>query len=638
MTAGAKGMLNKLGCLVIVMACACGAWGQELVQGIYRADSAKQLRGIANPAPNALAFARTGGTGSAVYQVDAFSTAADDGDATIAPAVGSGRWIKTSVSGSGSGGGGSAPTGTMVKTAGTAIVAGVPVLTDTTGTNFTLTRVTISDTNLFAGTITSTNWLAIGTVTNVARLNLGSPTGALNESLRLNGSAGGPVFSISGAVVGSLNSDGTTNHSWQMGMNGGVGGQYDTNHARLTVGTESRYIQTGLTNPQVEWYMNMAGPAGAFAHRVLGGVERWDNVSGAHVLSQLDYNVDQINFNSWDGSGAQRLLLQVDADQAVASLSGQLIVLPTGLNNGVVDLRGGNLMVENSGRTVGMNQSISGGHAYIANQYGGAIDLNLFQFRTVAISTNATIGGTLGVTGATTLGSLAAGAITASSLAISPSANTTASTISAYSVTGSGTTNLRNDSGTWNTTGAPTAWLLNLTNTASAGNSLFEDFQISGSSKWKVDRQGNATALGFYASAGSGAQPSISFTGSTNTGFYLSGSNVEFSGSGTTSLEFDGGGPGLGLHAASYLAWAAVGSANSTKDTGLKRSAAGVVQVTAGLSGTGTLSAATLIESASQTPASAAATGTAGTIAWDSSFLYVATAANTWKRVAIATW
>lgn len=41
---------------------------------------------------------------------------------------------------------------------------------------------------------------------------------------------------------------------------------------------------------------------------------------------------------------------------------------------------------------------------------------------------------------------------------------------------------------------------------------------------------------------------------------------------------------------------------------------------------------------ASQTPASAAATGAAGTIAWDSSYIYVCTAANTWKRVAIATW
>ena len=39
-----------------------------------------------------------------------------------------------------------------------------------------------------------------------------------------------------------------------------------------------------------------------------------------------------------------------------------------------------------------------------------------------------------------------------------------------------------------------------------------------------------------------------------------------------------------------------------------------------------------------QTPASAAAAGTIGTVCWDTSYIYVCTATNTWKRVAIATW
>ena len=37
-------------------------------------------------------------------------------------------------------------------------------------------------------------------------------------------------------------------------------------------------------------------------------------------------------------------------------------------------------------------------------------------------------------------------------------------------------------------------------------------------------------------------------------------------------------------------------------------------------------------------PASAAATGTTGQVAVDTGFIYVCTATNTWKRVAIATW
>ena len=38
------------------------------------------------------------------------------------------------------------------------------------------------------------------------------------------------------------------------------------------------------------------------------------------------------------------------------------------------------------------------------------------------------------------------------------------------------------------------------------------------------------------------------------------------------------------------------------------------------------------------TPASATAAGTAGEVAWDANYIYICTATNTWKRVAISTW
>lgn len=41
---------------------------------------------------------------------------------------------------------------------------------------------------------------------------------------------------------------------------------------------------------------------------------------------------------------------------------------------------------------------------------------------------------------------------------------------------------------------------------------------------------------------------------------------------------------------------------------------------------------------ASNPPANSSSAGVAGTIAWDSSYLYICVATNTWKRVAIATW
>tara|TARA_R110000822_G_scaffold64090_1_gene157525 strand:+ start:518 stop:1015 length:498 start_codon:yes stop_codon:yes gene_type:complete len=48
--------------------------------------------------------------------------------------------------------------------------------------------------------------------------------------------------------------------------------------------------------------------------------------------------------------------------------------------------------------------------------------------------------------------------------------------------------------------------------------------------------------------------------------------------------------------------------------------------------------AGTIIHTLSATPASATATGTVGTISWDSGYIYICTATDTWKRVAIATW
>jgi len=54
--------------------------------------------------------------------------------------------------------------------------------------------------------------------------------------------------------------------------------------------------------------------------------------------------------------------------------------------------------------------------------------------------------------------------------------------------------------------------------------------------------------------------------------------------------------------------------------------------------GTISTSAGKLIVTTPETPATAAATGTIGTITWDANYIYVCTATNTWKRVAIATW
>lgn len=56
------------------------------------------------------------------------------------------------------------------------------------------------------------------------------------------------------------------------------------------------------------------------------------------------------------------------------------------------------------------------------------------------------------------------------------------------------------------------------------------------------------------------------------------------------------------------------------------------------ITGTATVNGDTLIVTTAKTPASAAATGVQGQIAWDASYIYVCTATNNWKRAALATW
>lgn len=44
------------------------------------------------------------------------------------------------------------------------------------------------------------------------------------------------------------------------------------------------------------------------------------------------------------------------------------------------------------------------------------------------------------------------------------------------------------------------------------------------------------------------------------------------------------------------------------------------------------------VSSRTTAPATASSTGTAGDWAYDSGYIYICTATNTWKRVAVATW
>jgi hypothetical protein len=86
----------------------------------------------------------------------------------------------------------------------------------------------------------------------------------------------------------------------------------------------------------------------------------------------------------------------------------------------------------------------------------------------------------------------------------------------------------------------------------------------------------------------------------------------------------------------------AVSIASSTASTS---TTTGALQVAGGVGVSGAVNvggavtiAGTVIHTLSATPASASAAGTVGTMSWDANYIYICTATNTWKRVAIATW
>jgi hypothetical protein len=90
--------------------------------------------------------------------------------------------------------------------------------------------------------------------------------------------------------------------------------------------------------------------------------------------------------------------------------------------------------------------------------------------------------------GATTINNL---------LSVTPSvANVGAIKVDNFSLTGSDQTSMVSLTGTWNTTGNPTAIKLNITNTASGATADLMELQVGGTSQFTVDKSGNTIMTG----------------------------------------------------------------------------------------------------------------------------------------------
>lgn len=187
-------------------------------------------------------------------------------------------------------------------------------------------------------------------------------------------------------------------------------------------------------------------------------------------------------------------------------------------------------------------------------------------------------------------------------------------------------------------------------------------------SEWRIITAFTSTTVVTVASA-----YSVNYSGiaAGNWGVYSKSYDTSLNGSfyGTNGIQFLGGfgntlnatglvsgsqfyiqGAQFDLKTEYLIRWSSTSGYNGTKDLGLRRNAAGVLEIYDGITATGleanrrdllarNVTATQFRISALNTaPASATATGVLGEIRYDANYMYVCTATNTWKRSALTTW
>jgi hypothetical protein len=151
-------------------------------------------------------------------------------------------------------------------------------------------------------------------------------------------------------------------------------------------------------------------------------------------------------------------------------------------------------------------------------------------------------------------------------LTLAPSANTTPFTASGYSLTGTNAQSLFDLSGTWNTTGTPTAFKLNVTDTASNASSLLMDLQVGGTSQFFVSKSGGITLFNNSASV------TIGTVAGSQVGILRSGGALNlFLGNSTSVMSYNGS--NATLPSSSVFGWSSGALGSGTFDLNLARDA-----------------------------------------------------------------
>lgn len=144
------------------------------------------------------------------------------------------------------------------------------------------------------------------------------------------------------------------------------------------------------------------------------------------------------------------------------------------------------------------------------------------------------------------------------------------------------TVDIFNLTDTWNNGSTVfTSIKVNVTDTASAVGSAFLDFQLGGSTQFKVDKNGNIVF-------GAGTKTV------TGVGNFMLDTTVHFASTSTSNSRVAIA-SNVDFRSTALLQWSSTAAAMGTKDLGLKREAAGILRITDGSTGDGKLYASDLV-------------------------------------------
>jgi hypothetical protein len=186
--------------------------------------------------------------------------------------------------------------------------------------------------------------------------------------------------------------------------------------------------------------------------------------------------------------------------------------------------------------------------------------------------------------------------------------------------------------------------------TGEAGATKFLREDGDGTCSWQA--AGGGVTFPLEADAGSVSLPSYSFDGDTNTGMYSgTADTIEFATAGSEkfSIGQDGGITEIMItgdsgnqsqittDSGTDLFLTTQRGTDSGKIT-INAGASGDIEILPSIYGTGKSVIHFPQFGTSDPPLTSGATGTAGQLAYDSGYLYICTATDTWERAAVATW